>query len=235
MVLSCELITRNKFRVEKGCHPEDCIIIVLEGSFFCETHNKQYTVSQNEIFFFKNSDSFKRKILSPMRAICIVFDTLPFDSNKKIFPLYNTRATESIGFLVSAITENNAKLTEHFVNDILYCCLCNIKKVDTLVWEITRYIEENYNQNISLETLASTFNLSKQWLILRFKKEMNITPITYLNNFRMKKAKELLLHQETPIGEVAFACGFDTPYYFTNTFKKHFGISPTVWRRNMVL
>ena len=101
--------------------------------------------------------------------------------------------------------------------------------------EVVQYIEKHYNQNISLDQLALTFNLSKQWLILRFKKEMNITPITYLNNFRMKKAKELLLQQEMLISEVAFACGFETPYYFTNAFKKHFGISPGIWRKNMTL
>ena len=101
--------------------------------------------------------------------------------------------------------------------------------------EVVQYIEKHYNQNISLDQLALTFNLSKQWLILRFKKEMSITPITYLNNFRMKKAKELLLQQEMLISEVAFACGFETPYYFTNAFKKHFGISPGIWRKNMTL
>ena len=36
----------------------------------------------------------------------------------------------------------------------------------------------------------------------------------------MKKAKELLLKQELNVGEIAIACGFETPYYFSNTFKK---------------
>ena len=128
----------------------------------------EYTVHQNEVFFFKRHDTFERKILSPMTAICIVFNELPFHSNKKIAPLHYTRMTESIQFLVKAL------------------------------------------------------------------KEGGITPITYLNNFRMKKAKELLLQQEMRISEVAFACGFETPYYFTNTFKKHFGISSGAWRKNML-
>jgi len=233
MILSCEIINRSKFRVENGFHPEDSIIIVLEGSFLCNTHNMEYTVHQNEMFFFKRHDTFERKILSPMTAICIVFDELPFNSNKKMAPLYPTRMTESIQFLVKALTEGDITLTEHFTADILYCCTCSNKKTDPFVEKVVQYIEEHYNQNISLDQLALTFNLSKQWLILRFKKEMNITPITYLNNFRMKKAKEFLLQQEMLISEVAFACGFETPYYFTNAFKKHFGISPGVWRKNM--
>lgn len=235
MILSSEIITRSTFILERGSHPGDSIIIVLEGSFFCETHNQQYTIGQNEIFFFKSNDPFQRKIISPMTAIYIIFDTLPFDSNKKIAPFYDTRITESIHFLVNEINKDDVKLTEHFINDILYCCTCSNKKADPLVSEIVQYIEKHYNQNISLDQLALTFNLSKQWLILRFKKEMNITPITYLNNFRMKKAKELLLQRETLISEVAFACGFETPYYFTNAFKKHFGISPGIWRKNMML
>lgn len=235
MILSCEIITRNKFLLGRGSHPRDSIIIVLEGSFICETHNQKYTIGPNEMFFFKNNESFQRKIISPMRAIYIIFDALSFNSNEKMTPLYHSRLTENIRFLVNAITENNIKLTEHFINDILYCCTCSNKKADPLVLEVIQYIEENYKQNLSLDLLASIFNISKQWLILRFKKEMNITPISYLNNFRMKKAKELLLQQEMLINEVAFACGFETPYYFTNAFKKHFGISPGIWRKNMML
>ena len=235
MILSCEIINRSKFLLERGSHPQDSIIIVLEGSFICETHNQKYVVGQNELFFFKKNEPFKRQIISPMTAIYIIFDTLSFESNKKITTLYHTRMTESIHFLISAINNDNAKLTEHFINDILYCCTCGNIKNDLLVYEVMQYIEENYKQSISLDLLASTFNLSKQWLILRFKKEMNITPITYLNHFRMKKAKELLLQQEMLISEVAFACGFETPYYFTNAFKKHFGISPGIWRKNMML
>ena len=149
--------------------------------------------------------------------------------------MQHTRMNDSIQFLVKALKDGDIALTEHFIADILYYFTCNTKKADPLVLEVVQYIEKHYNQNISLDQLALTFNLSKQWLILRFKKEMNITPITYLNNFRMKKAKELLLHQEMLISEVAFACGFETPYYFTNAFKKHFGISPGVWRKNMML
>jgi len=235
MVLSCEIINRSKFFVENGFHPEDAIIIVLEGSFLCNTHNKEYTVSQNEIFFFKRHDTFKRRIIKPITAVCIVFDELPFDSNKKITPLYHTRITESIEFLVKSIKEGDTLLTEHFITDILYCFSHNAKKEDPIILEVIRYMEKHYNQNISLDQLASTFNISKQWLILRFKKEMNTTPINYLNNFRFKKAKELLLLKEMSISEVAFACGFDTLYYFTNAFKKHFGVSPGNWQKNMML
>lgn len=235
MVLSCEIITRNKFRVETGSHPKDSIIIVLEGSFLCKTHNREETISQNEMFFFKGNDPFNRKILSQMTAIYLVFDTLPFDSNKKLTQLYDSRITESIRFLLNAITDGNDKRTEHYINDILYCCTHSTTKTDPLVSEMLQYMEGAYNQNISLDLLASAFHLSKQWLILRFKKEMNITPMMYLNHFRMKKAKELLLQSELRVGEVAFACGFETPYYFTNAFKKQFGISPSAWRKNMIL
>lgn len=235
MILSCEIITRDRFLLETGAHPKDSVIVVLKGGFCCQTHNETYKVCENEIFFFKSGDTFHREILSPITAIYIVLDTEKFVSNQKIIPSNHTRICEDISFLVSAITEGDRQAENHYVRDILYCCMCSPQKADPLVLEVTQYIETTYNKNISLETLASTFHLSKQWLILRFKKEMNITPMMYLNNFRLKKAKELLLNQEIPVGEVALACGFTTPYYFTNAFKKHFGVSPTQWRKNMIL
>ena len=235
MVLSCEIITRSKFLLERGSHPSDAIIIVLEGSFFCETHDQAYTVGQNELFFFKSNEPFQRRVLSPMTAIYIVFDALPFPLSERIIPLYPTRTMENIQFLFQAISEDHRKQTDHFINDLLYCCSCHSQKTDPLVWEIVQYMKENYSQNISLERLASTFNMSKQWLIRRFKKDMHITPITYLNHLRIKKAKELLLQPEMTVKEVAFACGFETPYYFTNVFKKYSGSSPAQWRKRMLI
>ena len=235
MVLSCQIISRNQFILENGSHPKDSIIIVIEGSFSCETNNNEYKVSKNDIFFFKSGDIFKRKILSPLKAIYIIFDNLTFDFNQKIILTNYNRYIENIYFLTKAISEDNLLSINHFINDIFYCCTSNIKKTDSTIKEIKQYLQENYNHNISLDTLASTFNISKQWLILRFKKELGTTPMAYLNNFRMKKAKQLLLNQQINVGEVAYACGFETPYYFTNTFKKHFDISPTEWRKTMIL
>jgi len=213
----------------------DSVIIVLDGSFCCETHSQTHVIGKNDIFFFKCGDTFHRKIISPITAIYIVLNSHDFVCNQKVTPSHHTRINEDIEFLVNAITEGDIQTENHFINDILYCQRNSIKEADPLIKEVIRYLQENYHHNLSLDHLAQQFGVSKQWLILRFKRETNATPIAYLNHLRMKKAKELLLNQQMRIGEIALACGFDTPYYFSNTFKKTYGISPTIWRKNMIL
>ena len=235
VILSYEIITRDKFLLENGSHAEDAMIIVLEGQFLCQTNGKQYTIRPNEIFFFKGGDRFQRKVLSPLNAIYIVLSPVFLSCNQKMHPLYPARAAENIQFLTHAIMDDNASLAEHYVQDLLYCCSSRKSESDPLILEVVDYMKENLTHNISLDQLASRFHISKQWLILRFKKELNTTPILYLNHLRMKTAKELLLQHNMTVGEVALASGFDNPYYFTNTFKKHFGMSPTAWRQTMVL
>ena len=59
-----------------------------------------------------------------------------------------------------------------------------------------------------------------------------MTPSNYIALLRIQKAKEMLSNTELPIKEVAAACGFEDAYYFSNFFKKQFGISPTSFRRS---
>ncbi len=62
----------------------------------------------------------------------------------------------------------------------------------------------------------------------------NATPINYLNQLRIKKARQLLINEpEKSITELAFECGFSSNQYFTNVFKRNFNLSPSHYRSKM--
>ena len=77
--------------------------------------------------------------------------------------------------------------------------------------------------------------MSKQGLILAFKRSVGKTPIEYLNYVRLQNGKELLKNTDNSVGEIAELCGFSNVYYFSNIFKNHIGISPNMFRKNMRL
>jgi AraC-like DNA-binding protein len=187
------------------------------------------------MFFFKGGDMFKRKILSPIKAIYIIFDSMPLGVNQKINITNISRINENIVYLINGIKSDDKKTINHFINDITYFCLNEDKEGNSITEKIVHYLQDNFNKAVTLDELSEVFNMSKQWLITLFKKEKGIAPITYLNNYRMKKAKEFLLNQEMNVAEISVACGFETQYYFSNTFKKAFGVSPTTWRKDMLL
>ena len=66
-----------------------------------------------------------------------------------------------------------------------------------------------------------------------FKKETGVTPHEYLTRARMRRAKEIILsgvtnrYSEYTVTQIAEACGFAEPLYFSRVFKKYFGVSPS--------
>ncbi len=101
----------------------------------------------------------------------------------------------------------------------------------TIARMITAYFKENYMKKISVEELSHYTYLSTTYVTKIFKEETGSTPINYLISIRMNKAKDLLQDQTLSVKEVAKSVGYDDPYYFSKLFKKHCGISPTLYRK----
>lgn len=92
------------------------------------------------------------------------------------------------------------------------------------------YIEENYQQNITLETLAGICNYSKSYFMKVFKERTGKTSNDYLIEYRLNKALELLEYSTHPIHEIITMVGFFNVSNFNRLFKKRFGISPERYR-----
>ncbi len=93
------------------------------------------------------------------------------------------------------------------------------------------YIVSHYSEQIKLESLASYCHVSKQQLIRYFKNSFNTTPINYITEYKLAKAKELLYyHQQLTIKEISAELGFENQRYFTRIFKQHFNETPTQYR-----
>ncbi|GHU70319.1 hybrid sensor histidine kinase/response regulator [Bacteroidia bacterium] len=83
------------------------------------------------------------------------------------------------------------------------------------------------NPDLSVESLAKDLGLSRVHLNRRLKAITNESPGNYIRNFRLSQAALLLSSKKISIAEVAYAVGFSSQAYFSNTFKEHFGMSPT--------
>ena len=65
-----------------------------------------------------------------------------------------------------------------------------------------------------------------------FKQYLNMSPIDYLNSFRLEKGMELLRQTDLSITEISSACGFSSPSYFAERFLMAKGCTPTQYRRD---
>lgn len=97
--------------------------------------------------------------------------------------------------------------------------------------DMEQYMRLHYTEDISLESIASLLGFHTVYLNRIFKKEKQITPIQFLINLRIEKAKELIAQNPaldfTTIGE---SVGYHDPHYFSRAFKKVTGLTPSEYR-----
>ncbi|MBP3392205.1 MAG: helix-turn-helix transcriptional regulator [Clostridia bacterium] len=95
---------------------------------------------------------------------------------------------------------------------------------------ILDYIITNYTRPICIQDLAQLVHMSESNLHITFKKHFGLSPIAYLNHFRLSLAAEQLRQTQRPIGQIADSVGIQDPLYFCKLFKKNFGFSPKAYR-----
>jgi signal transduction histidine kinase/AraC-like DNA-binding protein len=100
-----------------------------------------------------------------------------------------------------------------------------------LVRQAMAYIHEHYAASISRSDLARHVALSEDYLTACFRKELGVTPIAYLNRYRVHQARQLLTGTDKTITEVALEVGFSDSGYFSRIFRREVGVSPEAYRR----
>jgi CheY-like chemotaxis protein len=93
------------------------------------------------------------------------------------------------------------------------------------------YIHTHYTESISRCDVAAHVGLSERHLTRCFHQEVGMTPITYLNRYRVRQAKALLEKQAKGITEIAVEVGFSSSSYFTRVFRQEVGVSPRTYMR----
>ncbi|WP_168119649.1 AraC family transcriptional regulator [Paenibacillus sp. HB172176] len=93
------------------------------------------------------------------------------------------------------------------------------------------YMVNHYNENITVEELAKLAGLSVSHYTRLFKKYVNNSPIHYLTQLRMDRAKELLTLSDYKLKALAQSIGYSDELYFSRLFKKFVGISPSQYAK----
>ena len=92
-------------------------------------------------------------------------------------------------------------------------------------------IQEFYQTGITLEEIADRLNITPEYLGTRFHKELGVNFSTYIKNYRMTKAKELLIGTQMKLYEIAAKVGYSDPKYFSRVFKETTGQLPADYRK----
>ncbi len=99
------------------------------------------------------------------------------------------------------------------------------------IYPVLDYIRQHYTEHLCISDLASLLQMSESGFYNNFKKEIGTSPIKYLNEYRLSAARDLLLHTDDSIREIAEAVGIPDQFYFSRLFKQKYLVSPQQYRK----
>ena len=123
----------------------------------------------------------------------------------------------------SLLYKNNLIKKHQSKNNITFNSTNKIKLV-------LNYINDNYSEDISINTLAELCDYSEYHFMRFFKKHIGLTCIQYINNLRLEKSSILLTSTNNAIMDISLEVGFDNLSYFNKLFKRKYNLTPKEFR-----
>ncbi|WP_202077917.1 response regulator transcription factor [Caldalkalibacillus salinus] len=150
-----------------------------------------------------------------------------------------TRMNEELGGLTHEMTDfSHVSSIEQLRETALYRLKIIIKRMRdedekqsaSLLEKAKLYIEEHYNEEMTLDSVSKYINLSPYYFSKIFKEAFQMNFIDYLTHIRIEKAKSLMASSSYSLKEICYEVGYRDPNYFSRVFKKSEGITPSEYR-----
>lgn len=229
---------RKKFVMESFIGTDNIFALVESGSFYMKSNDGAYTVSAGEGACFRKNIFYQRKVISPVKMYLFRYasERVIFASDHVVFS-DKARISSTLNLLNSldkGIFKDDFEKRRHLFYDLIQQYEMENKIIlceDPCIEQAISLIKRSFQNKIYLNEIGEKSGLSYVQFLRRFKAYTGVSPSEYVMTLRLQKAKELLTNTEFQIRQIAFYCGFENEYYFSNFFKKQTGISPTSFRK----
>ena len=98
--------------------------------------------------------------------------------------------------------------------------------------QMLRYMEAHYREKLTLADIAASASISKSEAMRCFREGLQVSPMACLNEYRLSRARDLLLETNDPVTEIALSAGFESCSYFDRLFLRKYGVTPRALRRD---
>jgi len=238
-------VCSDLYQTKRDCFEQFLFIYIKKGKM--EIHYKDYKYIANEnTFVFL--DCYHPHLYKTLEETS--FEWIHFDGNSSrayfdylfqkhgcVYSLENYRDIPDFMNRILSIMET-AKVDEHAISILIHRILYELEKIsnqadhtlEETIKNAISFIESHYNQDITLNDIASHVKISPYHFTRLFKKQTNYTPHQYLIDYRINNAKRLLFSSNLSINEIASQCGFNSVSHFVTTFKSHTNFPPKKYR-----
>ncbi|MCI9463556.1 MAG: response regulator [Lachnospiraceae bacterium] len=218
-----------------GCDYEDDYPIHLEKQLFDEVEKGEtnQALATARSFFDWMADNGKESLME-IRLKALEFalwtEHIAYDKGGMTYQFHSRQ--DYLPTLMN--TDDLEIIRKWFLEKIMDACQ-NIQskreeKSNSIIEMSRTYIKNNFNKDISLDDVSRAANISPYYFSKIFKEGTGENFIEYLTNIRIDKAKELLSTTELSMKEICSMCGYSDPNYFSRSFKKNVGVTPTEYK-----
>lgn len=241
--LICEVKYSDKYfsNYSKHFHDRLNLDIIEEGTIQCEFKNKRIeTLQKNQIAIFKPYEIHQTKSITELSTGYYSLYFSEFFLKKFDYKYFNNiiddkELTLSLIDISNKVLEGKTAFLEDELNKVFKELTNkyqikneNPKIINLQIEAIKEFIVENLDNNPSLELISNNFNLSKEHIVRIFKKELGLTPHSFITSYKINKAKNILSSKKIEnISEVAQEVGFYDQSHFNKSFKRVFAVSPS--------
>ena len=232
--------------------PHFCMGYVITGSadFYDCIEDKHISVKQGDIIFVPITSRYisdwKGNPQVNYISMHFIFDCPGIFSRHRDYKLQkvSVKNTEEMQGLFEYILQNYNGQEEAQLSSLskFYAVLSKIltkleaknqKEMDPRMKLAIHYMEDHFTENITVERLAEISSMSVSRFFPNFKKAVGVTPVEYLNHYRISQAIILLMNEEDlSIEEISERLGFESSTYFRRVFKKITGKTPRDYRKS---
>lgn len=242
----------NDWPSQPHIHPFAEMFYVKDGSGSFLIEEKKYPIEKDD-FVIVNAGISHTEISSPtmpLEYVTIGIEGLSFSfkGNKDYIIFSCKNEQKDLFFYLSAMLnemEEKNRDCEVVCQNLLEVLIIKLIRRTNFAFDVAsavqtnkecvkikRYIEANYIQNITLDSLAELSHLNKYYMVHAFTLHYGCSPIRYLCQTRIKASKELLANTNYSITEVAQYSGFSSQSYFAQCFSKSCGMTASAYRKN---
>ncbi|MBR6094392.1 MAG: AraC family transcriptional regulator [Lachnospiraceae bacterium] len=228
-------ISRDLMHSIRAVGSKSCVImsVIFSSDFVFPNHDS--ALANTYLRPVENDPSFRFRIFRPNerweRTVISYINEIIYTNLEKEFGYELQTQSLLCQLLLTFLSKVNAEQREVSRETVTKKSLTadEIRIKDAIV-----FIEQNYQDQVTLEDIASSIHVSKSECCRLFHRAVNMTPFEYLMHYRILKAADLIqknLKDPIPISELATIVGFNNASYFNKRFREYFGCTPTQYRK----
>lgn len=231
--------TLPKYSEGESTTKHSVLIIRRSGRSVYMIDGKELSADSNNILFIPAGTSYAMEVEEKGACIVIEFDIIPNEEKPVFGEYFFNNAKDIIATAKNILNYFNLKGPAYEAKCLseLYSIITQISTLDSytnslagkyrLIHKSVKYIETNYqNPDLYTTELAEMSGIGETYYRNIFISVFNIAPAKYIQQYRIGRAKELLVGTEMNIEEVAVAVGFANSSYFCKVFKSITGMTP---------